>query len=331
MRFSVVAGAVALLTLPAMAARPVAKLAIDSTSIQMGYTVDMHLTVNDANATEMSSIIILPDSASGPGEITHGVEVVEGYETPKLEVIKQADGASVLKSIIKLQSFDSGDYIIPAIMYTNGHDTVLSNTVALRVFPVDSVTIASDLLPMATVLPPYERKLIDYLPDWLVDNWVIIVIGLLIIIAGGVTYLLVTKRVTIKIMPQKRPEPPYYVAIAKLNELRNEQLCESGRQKEYYTRLTDILREYLDKRFNINAMEMTSTQIRHALNSSRDEIMSKQLVAQVLEIADYVKFAKAQPLSDDNRLAFESALQFVEDTKPAENPEEINGGDEIKN
>lgn len=107
-----------------------------------------------------------------------------------------------------------------------------------------------------------------------------------------------------------------------MSKLREEQLCEHGLQKEYYTRLTDILREYLDRRFGINAMEMTSTQIRHALNNSRDEIMSKQLVEQVLEISDFVKFAKAQPLGDDNVKAFEAARRFVEDTKPVEiNPE----------
>lgn len=115
-----------------------------------------------------------------------------------------------------------------------------------------------------------------------------------------------------------RPEPPYDVAIAKLSRLREEQLCEQGLQKEYYTRLTDILREYLDRRFGINAMEMTSTQIRQALNSSKGEIMSKELVEQVLEIADFVKFAKAQPLGDDNIKAYEAARKFVEDTKPAE-------------
>lgn len=124
---------------------------------------------------------------------------------------------------------------------------------------------------------------------------------------------------------QKKPEPPYDVAIAKLEQLREEQLCEQGLQKEYYTRLTDILREYLDRRFNINAMEMTSTQIRQALNNSKDEIMSKQLVEQVLEIADFVKFAKAQPLGADNIRAFEAARGFVEDTKPVELDDEKEG------
>ncbi|MDE6756686.1 MAG: hypothetical protein K2J66_06035 [Muribaculaceae bacterium] len=309
------------------AARPVVKMSVDSSSILMGYTVDLRLTVNDADASDMSELIIRPDSAanaqenkSGSGilQMTPGVEVVEGYEKPTVNRTTRADGSSVLESVIKIQSFDSGNYIIPPVLYTNGHDSVLSNSVALRVYPVDTITAQSDLKPLSTILPPYKRKLVDYLPDWLVDNWIYLLIALIIIVGGVCAYLILTKKVKINIIPQKKPEPPYEVAVAKLARLREEQLCEQGLQKEYYTRLTDILREYLDRRFGINAMEMTSTQIRRALADSRDEIMSKQLVEQVLEIADFVKFAKAQPMGDDNVKAFEAARRFVEDTRPVE-------------
>lgn len=302
-------------------ARPTIKMSADSSSILMGNTLDLHLSVKDAEASDLSKLIIRPDSAAAASEdgillLTPGVEVVEGFETPALRSASQSDG--ILESIIRIQSFDSGDYIIPPVLYTNGHDTVLSNSVALRVYPVDTVTAESDLMPMSSILPPYDRKLVDYLPDWLADNWLYIVLAIVIIAGGICAYLIFTKRLNINILPQKKPEPPYDVAIAKLSRLREEQLCEQGLQKEYYTRLTDILREYLDRRFGINAMEMTSTQIRQALNSSKGEIMSKELVEQVLEIADFVKFAKAQPLGDDNIKAYEAARKFVEDTKPAE-------------
>ncbi|MDE6345400.1 MAG: hypothetical protein K2L55_01855 [Muribaculaceae bacterium] len=331
---------VALLALTAVsmsARRPVVKMSVDSSAILMGYTVDLHLTVDDANASDLSKFIIQPDSAataagnktdSGILQLTPGVEVAEGYETPSVTRTTKADGTSLLQSIIKIQSFDSGDYIIPPVLYTNGHDTVLSNSVALRVYPVDTITAQSDLMPLNSVMPPYNRKFIDYLPDWLVDNWLYIVIALVIVAGGICAYLLLTHKVKINILPQKKPEPPYDVAIAKLSRLREEQLCEQGLQKEFYTRLTDILREYLDRRFGINAMEMTSTQIRHALNSSRDEIMSKELVEQVLEIADFVKFAKAKPHGDDNIKAFDAACRFVEDTRPVETDDNAPSSDD---
>lgn len=306
-----------------MAARPTVKMTIDSAAILMGYTVDLHVTVKNAGSSNDARIILRPDSSglANPGQImqlTHGVEVVEGYEDPKLENSSTGSDNGILQSTIKIQSFDSGNYIIPPVAYVSGHDTVLSNSVALRVFPVDTITAESDLMPMSSIMPPYKRKLVDYLPDWLVDNWLYFVIGLIIIAGGICAYLILTKKVNINILPQKKPEPPYDVAISKLEKLREEQLCEIGLQKEYYTRLTDILREYLEHRFGINAMEMTSTQIRRSLNQPGKEIMSKELVEQVLEIADFVKFAKAQPLGDDNVKAFEAARQFVEDTKPVE-------------
>ena len=115
--------------------------------------------------------------------------------------------------------------------------------------------------------------------------------------------------------------PPYEKALQELNQLRSEKLCEQGRERDFYTRLTDILRIYLQGRFGINAMEMTSTQIRNTLQSNEETRLSKRHMEQVLEIADFVKFAKVRPLPDDNVRAFNSAMQFIEDTKPQPEPE----------
>jgi hypothetical protein len=111
--------------------------------------------------------------------------------------------------------------------------------------------------------------------------------------------------------------PPYQLAMQQLQTLHDEHLCEKGEEKEFYTRLTDILRTYLDARFGINAMEMTSTQIRRSLRENADTKMSEKYMSRILEIADFVKFAKIRPLPEDNASAYKSALQFVEDTKPA--------------
>lgn len=61
---------------------------------------------------------------------------------------------------------------------------------------------------------------------------------------------------------------------------------------------------------------MTSTQIRRMLNANEETRLSKENMERVLETADFVKFAKVRPLPDDNVKAFNSAMQFVEDTKP---------------
>lgn len=67
---------------------------------------------------------------------------------------------------------------------------------------------------------------------------------------------------------------------------------------------------------------MTSTQIRHVLDNNEETRLSKENMNRVLETADFVKFAKVRPIPDDNVKAFNSAIQFVEDTKPQPEPEE---------
>ena len=83
-----------------------------------------------------------------------------------------------------------------------------------------------------------------------------------------------------------------------------------------FTELTDILRTYLYRRFGINAMEMTSRQILAAISADKETKDKKPLVRQILDMADFVKFAKVRPLPADNIQSYENAVKFVEDTKP---------------
>lgn len=88
-------------------------------------------------------------------------------------------------------------------------------------------------------------------------------------------------------------------------------------EKEYFTDLTDILRSYLYERFGINAMEMTTRQIMDKIYES-DLKDKKDYVKQILNVADFVKFAKVRPLPADSIAAYENAKKFVEETIPAE-------------
>ena len=189
----------------------------------------------------------------------------------------------------------------------------------LKVLPVsiDTLQTIHDYADVADI----DRSFIDYLPDFVVDYglWILAIIVVLGI-AAYVIYF-VTKKKTPFAFAQPKPVPPYEKALQELNQLRSEKLCEQGRERDFYTRLTDILRIYLQGRFGINAMEMTSTQIRNTLQSNEETRLSKRHMEQVLEIADFVKFAKVRPLPDDNVRAFNSAMQFIEDTKPQPEPE----------
>ncbi len=312
----------ALVGLSAAAAAPTLKVSLDSAYLLMGRTTPLHLELI-APASPEGRLLIPKDSICGNVEI---------LELLKADTTTLGNDRIEVKQDIVLQSFDSGVYRFNPIRYVMGNDTFSSNRLVLKVYPavVDSLETIHDYADVADI----DRSFIDYLPDFVVDYglWILAII---IVLGGGFyAYYLLKRKKNPFAGPAAKPVPPYEKAIGELNRLRSEKLCESGREKEFYTRLTDILRVYLHGRFGINAMEMTSTQIRQMLNSNEEARLSKENMERVLETADFVKFAKVRPLPDDNVKAFNSAMQFVEDTKPKpvveEKPEGEESGDNDK-
>lgn len=299
----------------AFAQNPSVKLSLDSAFLLMGRTTPLHLELVAPENPE-GHLLIPKDSMC---------DKVEILKLLKADTTQLGNGRIEVKQDIILQSFDSGVYRMNPIMYVVGNDTFRSNRLVLKVYPVDidSLETIHDYADVADI----DRSFIDYLPDFVVDYglWIL---ALIIVLGGGAyAYYLLRNRKNPFAAPAPKPVPPYEKAIDELNRLRSEKLCESGREKEFYTRLTDILRIYLQGRFGINAMEMTSTQIRQTVNSNEETRLSKENMDRVLEIADFVKFAKVRPLPDDNVRAFSSAMQFVEDTKPKPAPTEENSED----
>ena len=114
--------------------------------------------------------------------------------------------------------------------------------------------------------------------------------------------------------------PPHEEALLRLQQVKDEKLWQSGKIKEFYTEITDILREYMDRRFGINAMELTSEQILAFVRKNPEMEEVRQLLRQMLELSDLVKFAKFIPLEDENQRSMSDAFAFVEKTAPADAP-----------
>ncbi len=115
----------------------------------------------------------------------------------------------------------------------------------------------------------------------------------------------------IKIEPKV---PSHVKAISEIEELRNSGGPHSEDAKSYYTRLTDILREYINDRFGFNATEMTSYEILERLEESRDKDSLNEL-RELLSTSDMVKFAKFKPMLNENDRNLVSAMEFVNETK----------------
>lgn len=296
------------------ASKPSFKISLDSAHVLMGNLTGLKLTVIQAGDT--------PGRVIAPIDSLMPIELVSKDSLPELVPESFGEGKHVFTALYKIQAFDSGDYRIPPFIYVTGRDTVLSNSAFLKVVPVD-VSEMTDINPTEGA-GRFKAKWFDWMPDFITDYWYFILLGIVIVAGGICTYLILSRKVAVNILPKKKERPPYLVAMDKLDKLKAKHLWEQGFEKPFYTELTEILREYLDRRFGINAMEMTSSQIMRALNDRGDLQMSKDLMHQVLEIADYVKFARVQPLREDNIKSFDAAVKFVEDTKPVE-PTEADG------
>ena len=97
-----------------------------------------------------------------------------------------------------------------------------------------------------------------------------------------------------------------------LDNLAEKKLWQNGRDKEFHTELTEILRQYIEARFAVPAMEKTSDEILDELYElAESQKASLANLKQILSIADLVKFAKYHPYADENQL-------FVEQTKKVE-------------
>lgn len=251
------------------------------------------------------------------GYVTLLNDTIELRSDIKVDTTKVGSGRIQIDYKVPVQVFDSGYYRLPEFVYVAGRDSVRSSRLLLIVRPVN-VKADDPISPLSDPAEPENPSIFDSLPDWLVYYWWVILLALLLCSGGWWAWRRYRKEGTI--LPS-RPEPPAYdVALGRLQRLKARKLWESGQEKEFYTILTDILRDYLDGRFGIKAMEMTSSQIMDTLAADRTLRDPRQMMRQILDMADFVKFAMVRPLPEDNVKAFDNAVAFVEATRPVEKP-----------
>lgn len=242
-----------------------------------------------------------------------GVEIITVTPGDTTEI---KNGRIQINREIIVTSFDSGFYYISPIKYILDKDTFASQPLSLKVAPIPVDTVHIDTLKAIKGVRSLRFVLWDYIPGYV---WIII-LGILLVLAGTYLYYKYFRNKT-ELDGQAEPQiPPYDKAMLALQTLKEEKLWQGGQDKQYYTRLTDILREYLDGRFAINAMEMTSTEILEALRRNNETRVVERHMKEILQVADFVKFAKMRPLADDNEASMRYAMTFVEETKPQPEP-----------
>ena len=282
------------------------KAKLDSATLLMGKTTTLHLEITQDRNARGFFVGEEADTLNA---------MVEIAARPKADTTDLGNNRIQINRDLIIQSFDSGMWIIKPIPYVVNGDTAFCNQLTLKVLPVDVSQMKDihDIKPVEDV--PFN------LLDWLPDYWWAWLLGLLLIIGAIWAYRKYYKKGVNPLKPGKKRLPPYDEAMINLRNLKAAQLWQQGQEKEYFTGLTDILRAYIDRRFHINAVEMTSSQIIDTLKKNDETKAVNEQLEMILEIADIVKFANARPLADDNEVAYQRAVNFVEATRPVEQPE----------
>lgn len=288
---------------------------IDSTRIFIGQRVGVTLEVSAGK----ESNIVFP-SYDSLQYVTPGVELVnmEGVDT---NFINDDKRMTLTRKYI-LTSFDTALYYIPPFKIMVDEKEYETKSLALKVYTFDVDTLHTDSICglKGVVAPPFDIK------EW---EGVIYLSFLSFILAIVLIYVIIRLKDNKPILRRIKVKPrivPHKVAMKKIEQIKEDKIWQQEDSKEYYTLLTDTLRQYINDRYGFNAMEMTSFEIITRLESVNDEEAIREL-KELFTTADLVKFAKYNTLINENDKNLVSAIEYINQTKVEEvappQPEEI--------
>lgn len=228
-----------------------------------------------------------------------------------------------------ITSFDSTLYFIDSIPVSDGIDTIYSNSLGLKVIAPElkdstkhyldklyaGETDTLDFQQMQLNDIKSIQKLPFSLQDLLRFLWIPLIILLLLLIIGLIIFFALRKKKKGYFFTPPPVIPPHQRALEALNKLKKEKIWQQGRNKEFYTSVTDILRRYILDRYRVNAPEMTSGEILDAIRMKDEADSVLENLKQILTTADLVKFAKYKPFPDENDLTMMNAFLFVNQTR----------------
>lgn len=228
----------------------------------------------------------------------------------------------ILRSKYYVTSFDTALYYIPPFQVKVAGKPYQSKNLAMKVltFEIDTMHVDS-IFPIKDVMePPYEWA------EWRLVLWISIIAVVLALILIYVAVRLKDNKPIIRRIKLKQRLAPHKAAMQKIEHIKEEKLVQSEDSKEYYTQLTDTLRQYIKERYGFNATEMTTGEIIQHLTDVNDPEAIAEL-RELFETADLVKFAKYSTLINENDRNLVSAIEYIDSTKVEEEqkpqPEEI--------
>ena len=289
----------------------VVSAAIDSTTLFIGDQTDLHLRAT-CEAGEQVQMPVLAE------QLVDGIEILDRtiVDTTTLQ-----DGRVQYNQYLTLTSFQDSLFYIEPLAFVSSDDTVWSESLMLNVvqpFEMDSTDMAITDIKGIYKAPIWW---------WGILRWVLLALAIAGVGVGGY-YLITYLRnrfgdASATDVPTEPLRPAEEVALEKLDAIREQKIWQSGQVKEYHTQLTDVVREYIARRFEVSSTEQTSDETLRAMRgllSDKKELYES--LREMLTLADLVKFAKWTATPDENENSLRSAYTFVKETTPVEEPTE---------
>ena len=289
----------------------VVSAAIDSTTLFIGDQTDLHLRAT----CEVGEQVQLPVLSEA---LIPGIEIVD---KTIIDTAMLNDGRVQYNQYVTLTSFEDSLFYIAPLPFVSGDDTVWSESLTLNVvqpFEMDSTDMAITDIKGIYKAPIWW---------WGILRWVLLALAIAGIGVGGyylITYLQSRARKSEdEVLPAEPLRPAEEVALEKLDAIREQKIWQTGQVKEYHTQLTDVVREYIARRFEVSSVEQTSDETLRAMRgllSDKKELYES--LREMLTLADLVKFAKWTATPDENEKSLRSAYTFVKETTPVNEPTE---------
>jgi len=280
--------------------RAIAKL--DQSAIRIGDQTKLHLTVYQ-QVNEQFVFPALADTLAGK------LQIVGGGVQDTIRDQNDPEKITVTKSLL-ITGFDAGTYTIPSFEFKGKAGSLKTEELQLVVqsVKVDTTKAIFDIKQPLTVSYTFA--------DWMKDNWQLILfpfLGLLLIAAA--VYYWVKRKKNVPVKEVAVPGlPAHTIAMNQLNALKDKKLWQQDMVKAYYSELTEVLREYLEKRYMIKTHEKTTEEIIAGLKRADMTTENRAMLHQLLTLADLVKFAKERPVAIENERSIEDAMLFVSAT-----------------
>lgn len=275
---------------------------MDARQIVVGDQVRLFLEVRNNPSSGRVEWAAIPDTFNS-------LEIVE---RGKIDTQKTG-GFVTFKQRLVLTGFDSGVFKVPAFVFPVVTLSGQSYTVQTDSFALLVQTVAVDTTKAFRPIKGIMQV------DWSWLDYIWYIVGGLVLVALAIVALVyyLRRKKPEPVIPQGPKETLQEHTLRLLAELESKGLWQKKQVKEYYVELTDIVRTYIEARFNTPALELTTDEILYKAQMHRDLQPYYALLTTILTTADLAKFAKAQPLPHEHTDTMDKAKQLVVSSTPA--------------